>query len=262
LIASVFSKNDDLVKIRSDALTLGSQADGTISWRIPDTQGYPIFDIGLEIEAYDPRGVDGVLYLDCLHWDGAPEVALRAPDPESTMWKHAWVNNVSQFQARGQGLRVTNGAGTGFVAQGTRDWKDYEVGATIVPLLARAWGLGARVQGCERYYALMFDQAEGGRVRLVRRRHRETTLALRAFPWKLDEPYDLELQVRGRELRALVDGQAILQVQDSSEEALIGGGIALIVDTGSISAEGVHVRALHGDDGRAGKPPTTEQEAA
>jgi ADP-ribosylglycohydrolase len=250
LIASVFSERDELVKIRGEALTLQSRTDATIRWRIPDTQGYPIFDIGVEIEARNLRGVDGVLYLDYLHWDGAPEVALRPPDPHSTMWKHAWVDNVSHFHRRGEELRVTNGAGMGLISQGTRDWKDYEVAATIVPLLAEAWGLGTRVQGCERYYALMFDQAEGGRIRLVRRRHRETTLAVRPFPWRLDQPYDLVLRVEGRELYALVDGQAIFRVQDPSEDALIGGGVALIVDTGSISTEGVHVRAFHGDDRR------------
>ena len=28
----------------------GTQPDVTLKWRIPDTGGYPIFDIGLEIE--------------------------------------------------------------------------------------------------------------------------------------------------------------------------------------------------------------------
>ena len=35
------------------------------------------------------------------------------------------------------------------------------------PNLVNAWGLAARVQGRERYYALMFDRTEGGRVRLA-----------------------------------------------------------------------------------------------
>ena len=47
---------------------------------MPDTQGYPIFDIGLEIETHDSLGVDGTLYLDYLHWDGAPDITLRRPD--------------------------------------------------------------------------------------------------------------------------------------------------------------------------------------
>ena len=243
LYASVFSRNDELVTIRSDAHDLVGRPGFVLDWQIPDTGGYPIFDIGVEIESHDPRGVDGTVYLDYLHWDGAPDITLRRPDPDSTMWKHAWVNDVSQFQTRWEGLRVSKDAGVGFIAQGTRDWKDYEVTAAIVPLLAQEWGLAARVQGRERYYALMFDPSEGGRVRLTRRRHEEIVLAVQHFPWKLDEAYRLSLRVCGRQLRASIDGRLLFEVQDHSDDALDGGGVALIVDTGSISTGEVRVSA-------------------
>jgi ADP-ribosylglycohydrolase len=244
LYASVFSDKDELVKIRGEARALDRQADLTLRWQLPDTRGYPIFDIGLEIESPDPRGACGVVYLDYMRWDGAPNITLRRPDPSSEMWKHAWVNNVSQFQTRWKGLRATNSAGIGFIAQGTRDWKDYEVSTTIVPLLAEAWGLAVRVQGRERYYALMFDNADGGRIRLVKKHHRQIELAARKFPWKLDQPYELKLQVKGLELRALLNGQLIMQVREPAEEALTGGGVALVVDTGSISTEEIRVVPL------------------
>jgi len=40
---------------------------------------------------------DLTVYLDYLTWDGAPDITLRRPDANSAMWKHAWVNNASQF---------------------------------------------------------------------------------------------------------------------------------------------------------------------
>jgi hypothetical protein len=90
----------------------------------------------------------------------------------------------------------------------------------------------------------MFDRAEGGRVRLVRRRHHETTLAVQGFPWRLDQAYDLKLQVKDRELCAWIDGRVIFQAQEPPDDGLMGGGIALIVDTGSISTEEVRVSPL------------------
>jgi hypothetical protein len=36
----------------------------------------------------------------------------------------------------------------------------------------------------------------------------------------------------------------MFQAQDAPDEALMGGGIALLVDTGSISTEEVRVRSL------------------
>jgi hypothetical protein len=125
------------------------------------------------------------------------------------------------------------------LAQGTRDWRDYEVMATLTPLLAEAWGLAARVQGRERYYALMFDRVDGGRVRLIRRRHDETVLAEQRFAWPLDQAYALSLRVKGRTIRASIDGKVVLEAQD---EALAGGAVALLVDTGSIATQEVRVK--------------------
>ena len=81
-------------------------------------------------------------------------------------------------------------------------------------------------------------------VRLVRRRHSETVLAAQAFPWSLDQAYALALQVEGSTIRASIDGKAIFEVQDSGSDALVGGAIALMVDTGSVSTQEVRVTAL------------------
>jgi len=48
-----------------------------VSWRVPDTGGYPIFEIGLEFEAQASFGIDGRAYLDYLTWAGAPAIELR-----------------------------------------------------------------------------------------------------------------------------------------------------------------------------------------
>lgn len=245
LFASVYDERDELVQIYGDAQDLAGGCEAVLSWQVPETGAYPIFEIGVEIATRDPLGVDGTLYLDYLTWSGAADTVLKRPDDNlSTMWKHAWVNNISQFQTRWEGLRATNGDGLGFVAQGTRDWKDYRVTSEIMPLLANAWGLAARVQGRERYYALMFDRAEGGRVRLVKRVHDEIVLAGERFAWELDRKYKVELRVAGTGIEAYVDGKKLFSVHDSGDLPLTGGAIALVVDSGSISAEEVRVSPL------------------
>jgi len=245
LFASVYDERDELVQIHGDAQELTGGCQAVLSWRVPETNAYPVFEIGVEIETRDPLGADGTLYLDYLTWGGAPDTVLRRPDANlSTMWKHAWVNNVSQFQTRWEGLRVTNGDGLGFIAQGSRDWKDYRVTTEIMPLLANAWGLAARVQGRERYYALMFDRAEGGRVRLIKRLHDEVVLASEPFDWQLDRKYEVELRVAGSDIEAHVDGKRLFSVQDTGGLPLTGGAVALVVDSGSISAEEVRVSPL------------------
>jgi hypothetical protein len=85
----------------------------------------------------------------------------------------------------------------------------------------------------------MFDRAEGGRVRLVKRVHDEIVLAGERFAWELDRKYKVELRVSGSDIEARVDGKTLFIVQDADELRLNGGAVALVVDSGSISAEEV-----------------------
>jgi ADP-ribosylglycohydrolase len=245
LFASVYDERDELVQIYGERHQLQSGSEAVLNWRIPDTKGYPIFEIGLEVESHQPLGVDGTIYLDYLTWSGTPETKLYRPDNNlSTMWKHAWVNNASQFQTRWEGLRVTNGEGIGFVSQGSRDWRDYRVASEITPLLAKRWGLAVRLQGRERYYALMFDREGGGRVKLVKRNHDETILAEDGFAWELDQRYAVELCLHDAEIRALVDGVELFSVRDNDKLRLEGGAVGLVVDTGSIATQAVHISPI------------------
>jgi ADP-ribosylglycohydrolase len=241
LYCSVYTESDGLAQIYGGRQLLLPHGEAVMRWRIPDTGGYPIYEIGVEIASHDPAGTDGTVYLDYLTWDGAPDVTLRRPDEQSTMWRHAWVNNVSQFVTRWEGLRVSNGEGLGFIAQGTRDWKDYDVSSEITPLLAEAWGLAARVQGRERYYALMFDHHDGGRIRLVKRQHREATLASRPFAWTPDRRYAVKLTMKNQNILAYVDDEVVFELRDETDPTMAGGGVALVVDTGSIASESVRV---------------------
>ena len=112
----------------------------------------------------------------------------------------------------------------------------------ITPLLKSAWGLAARVQGRERYYALMLDV--GGRIKLVKRDHEETILAEDRFEWELDKAYTLELRLRNTEIRAFVDGREVFSVRDEDRLWLQGGAVGLLVDTGSISTRAVQISPL------------------
>jgi ADP-ribosylglycohydrolase len=245
LYASVYDEKDELKQIHGEAVQVAFGKETLLSWRLPDTGAYPIFEIGLEIEAQDPLGIDGVIYLDYLTWSGAPQTSLKRPDNNlSTMWKHAWVNNVCQFQTRWEGLRIANGQGGGFIAQGSRDWKNYRANSEIIPLLADAWGLAVRVQGRERYYAVMFDKVDGGRIKLIRRDHDETILASHPFQWQYDQGYNVDLRANGSKIEAYVAGKQIFAVVDTEGSTLAGGGVALVVDTGSIATQAVHITPL------------------
>ena len=104
--------------------------------------------------------------------------------------------------------------------------------------MIEAAGIGARVQGMRRYYALLL--CRNGTARLVKALDGEKLLAETAFPWTFGNTYRMSLQVVGTRVRAAIDGRQLFEVEDT-DQPLKGGGVALIATEGRLSAETVFV---------------------
>ena len=182
---------------------------------------------------------DGSVYLDYLTWDGAPDVVLTRPAAGGTMWRRAWVDGVDQYEARWpEPYRLVQNHGTGLLIQGTRAWTDYRASAGLTLHLAAAAGLGARVQGMRRYYALLL--CDDGTARLIKALDGDTVLAQAAFPWTVERTYALSLQVVGIHIQAWIDDRLLFDVQDT-DRPFSGGGVALICREGCMSSDAVTV---------------------
>ncbi len=79
LYIRTYGANDELVRTYGPAVVLTPGAEHECSWRIDDTGGAPIAEIGVELgvvrEAPLPQRADGSVYLDYLTWDGVPHRA-------------------------------------------------------------------------------------------------------------------------------------------------------------------------------------------
>jgi hypothetical protein len=243
LYVRIYGADDELVRAYGPQVVLEPGAEHEFEWRIPDMGGTPIADIGVEISS--DRRADGIVYLDYLTWDGAPDVALTRPETGGTMWRRAWVNGVDVFNPRyPEPFRLVHNRGTGLLIQGTREWTDYRVSADVTPHMVTSAGIGARVQGLRRYYALIL--CSGDKARLVKALDGDTVLAEMDFSWRLDETHDLSLEVvdtrqGGVRLRAWIDGRLTFEVQDT-DRPLDGGGVALICEEGRTATQTVTVR--------------------
>ncbi len=161
------------------------------------------------------------------------------------MWRRAWVNGLDRFDEHSpEPYRLVQNSGTGLLAQGTREWADYEVSAAVRPHMAASAGLGARVQGMRRYYALLLVRDD--KARLVKALDGERVLAEADFPWRFDRTYDLRLEVQRGRLRASIDGKGVFDVEDK-DRPLWGGAVALLCEEGRVESEVVRVRPLGHD---------------
>jgi len=238
LYLRVYGADDKLVLLPGPESLLTPGMAHTFEWRIPSTDGQPIAAVGLECSA--GRRADGAVYLDYLTWDGAPDVVLGRPREGGTMWRRAWVDGVDQYDRWwDEPYRLVQNEGTGLLIQGAREWMDYSVSAVLTPHLAAQAGIGMRVQGMRRYYALLLGA--DGMARLVKALDGDAVLAETAFEWTLGHSYALRLQAVGTRLQAWIDGRALFDVQDT-ERPLTSGGIALICREGRVASEAVMVR--------------------
>ncbi|TDE10684.1 ADP-ribosylglycohydrolase family protein [Jiangella asiatica] len=236
LLVRHYDGADELGALTGPPVPLGPSESAELSWRLPDLGGQPVAAVGLELDG----AAAGTVHLDRLGWSGEPHLTLTRPVDGGTMWRRAWVDAVDRFDDRWpEPFRLAQNRGTGLVAHGGRDWRDYTVTADVTPHLADAAGIAARYQGLERYYAL--ELAGGGTVRLVRRLHGTTVLTEAPFAWSFGTTYRLTLAVAGSQLRAAVGGGPHLRADDPTP-ALDSGGIALLVTGGRTATTAVHVR--------------------
>ncbi len=238
LYIRTYGADDALVAWNGPAAALEPGSAHEFTWRVPDTGGAPIASIGLELVS--ERGVTGILYLDYLAWDGAPDVTLTRPAHGGTMWRWAWVDGIDHASGRyPEPYRLMQNRGRGLWMQGTREWTDYKVTADVSPHLTTAAGLAARVQGMRRYYALLL--CAGGTVRLIKALDGDGVLGETSFPWELDRAYTLSIEAVGARLRAWIDGRLLFEVEDR-DRPLTGGGVALVCEEGRASTDAVTVQ--------------------
>ena len=248
LYVRVYQDPDDHLEIvRSPAVELAADDCHVFTWRIPDTQGAPIAQVGLEISSDQPAG--GTLYLDYLTWDGAPNVVFtRTPgdapahrrfDAVTRMWRRAWVNGLDQYDLRWpEPFRLVQNEGRGLLIQGGPDWTDYEVSAEITLHMAKSAGIAARVQGMRRFYALLL--CSDGKARLIKALDGDTILAEADYAWSFGATKRFSLRVEGHRLSASIDDVPLFDVEDTNAP-LVGGGVAFVVEEGRIMSDAMKV---------------------
>lgn len=236
LFIGVYGAGDMLVRVTGPEVELQPGQAQTLSWRIPDLDGAPIAQVGFELSA--DSMANGRVYVDWLTWDGAPDTTFKRPEHGGQLWRRAWVDHVHSFNFRRYATyTISHNEGTGLLIQGTADWQDYTVSAAVSTNLMSSGGIAARVQGINRYYALLLG--DDGKARLVRKVDDQTTLAEVDFECEWNTVYELALQVKGDQVKGWINGQLLLEVQD---DALHGGGIALVCADGTLMTDAVRVQ--------------------
>ncbi|KAH8678156.1 ADP-ribosylation/Crystallin J1 [Xylariales sp. PMI_506] len=237
----IYNPQDELVNLDQEPSLLSPGQSGILEWTIPDDHGsQPIQAIGIAIST-DVKRLHGTIWLDRLGWYGTPKLTLKpVPEAPNEFWRRSFVNGADEFWSRRSRIVVAQNRGEGIVAYGTREWTDYQIVVENFTInIGGPSGAAIRVQGLNRYYALVF--LEGNRIALIKSLDdQKVELASAEFDWKLDTPYRIELKANGRDLRALVNEVEIRAV----DHRYSGGGCGLVVTEGSIRVDSVDIASV------------------
>lgn len=245
-----YDESGGLAVLHSGVFSL-AEGNNELTWRVPDTNGYPIYRVGLELQSR--RRLDGAVVLRSLDWRGAPaRFRLRrsfemspalTPWTTVTPWTSAFVSSAQNFAPDyTTTFSISHPEANGVVTIGTRDWQDYAVASLITFSHSRAAGLVARSRGHRRYYAGILSE---GRAAIVKRRDGTTSvLAAAPFSYAVDGTYNLELRVMGAQLVLFIDGNEYARAADTEYAA---GGAGFLVEEGAMLCDGFAVREIAGE---------------
>lgn len=212
-----------------------------LSLKVPDTGGWPVKDLGVEIRsdgpgrtgAHQPGAASGRLYVHSVAFSGRPRLSFPVQAPMAQSGGAAgWVCDADHIRNHPFSddaepvMRLQKNQGRGIMVTGTADWSDYVLESRVNVHLAEAAGLIVRYQGLQRYLALVVTRDH---LQLVERYYGDTVLAQVRARWKVDELHALKVVCRGRKIAAYCDGELVGEAED---RRLGCGGAGYLVESG------------------------------
>jgi hypothetical protein len=234
LFVRYYGADDQLEVLRGEPTFLERGSVGNVTWAVPELEGRPIAEVGIEVGGASGTGS---IFLDWLGWGGVPQTVLRRPDLGGTAWRRAWVNAADRceggtFQGDAH-YRIIQDRGTGLAIYGEREWSDYTVQTTVQTHLADGIGIAAAFQGLRRYISLTLSPIDG--IRLIA--HRDglaEALGEASIVWKADHSYTLTLSIArdGTVTASVRDGETVRELSGRVAPDQAQGGIALVATVG------------------------------
>jgi ADP-ribosylglycohydrolase len=250
-----YNATDTLSTFDGPSTALLPGEEQTLTWIAPDIfDSQPIQQLGLALTC--PTGhITATVYLESLSYSGSPRMTLKRPAAAQSdwsqpqlgkpcqFWTRAWIDNLSTFHTMfpNASFNLAQDRGEGILITGTRDWINYKVTIPNFRIKVGSAGLAVRVQGLNRYYALLF-KADRKTVALIKARDTSRTeLATASYQWELDEGYNVTVSVEGRNITVVLSGEKVLEAQDSDYS---GGGIGALLVDGSVAIDQFDIAPL------------------
>ncbi|MDX2055257.1 MAG: ADP-ribosylglycohydrolase family protein [Polyangiaceae bacterium] len=229
-------------ELASEPVQLSSSGPVALQLAVPDLNGWPVSDLGIEIEGAE--GVSGRLIVDRISFQGKPRFSLEYEVPKSEKGLPiGWIQNADEVRPRFSEedpgfMNLVCSSGRGHLVTGTLDFSDYVFRARIKKNLVSRLGLVLRWQGIERYLAVTGDSKK---LQLLSRYYGDHVLSEVPFPWGVGEAHELRVTLKGESIEVSVDGVLLLSGKDTQ---LGRGGFGFLTENGVMGFRETSVESL------------------
>lgn len=235
---------DDEIRRLDGPWTPADGAGSRLDWQVPQTNGAPLWRLGVELGAAARH--DGEVALRSLDWGGAPSryaiegMLVKSIWNLSPFWVRAFVSSARHLAPDFKWtLCVSHPEDNGVVTTGSTDWDDYRLQSVLDYAINDGGGLVVRARGHRRYYAGIL---KGDEALLLRRFDDEVTVLDRAaVSGRAEGRRALAMTAKGDELTLAVDGETVCRARD---DAFGSGAAGFVVARGTIVADGFEVTAM------------------
>ena len=208
-----------------------------LSCKIPFLESGLIDETGFAFEMKGPqKSFDNLICLiDDLYYDGKPDYSVTFSKKSIDHWTNHH-KEIIQF-TRLKGLWYVENdeahlscADFGEVYTGRHDWTDYSAEFEIRPVLGQDHYVNFRVQGAIRSYSAGFGP--NGYFYLCKNENGYRILQKTEFAWKTGKYYTITINLKGPDIRILVNKKELIHYTDKNSPYLYGS-IGFSVKNGS-----------------------------
>jgi len=252
-----YNAGDSLSTLDGPSVKVLPGQDQVLTWTIPDVlDSQPIQKVGIAVSCQGGCAM-GQVWLDSLSYAGTPCVTLKRPTTAQshpfgpvvpgqpcTFWRRAWIHNLSTFATvlPGMSFCLAQDQGEALCVTGTREWFNYKVTVPKFRIDLGSGGLAVRVQGLNRYYALVWNKDRKS-VALIKARDEERKeLAIVGLEWNLDQSHNVTLCAEGDQITAYIASEKVAEVKDGEYAS---GGIGVVVLDGSVAIDKFEIGSCH-----------------
>lgn len=201
---------------------------------IPDTAGWPITKLGIEIVG--PEGAAGRMVVECIVFGGQARVNIPHEIPRTEGWSGqvvGWVHDLNVLYSGHSAfdheacINAGKNEGRGVCITGDTTWTDLTCSCRLANKMAEKFGLMVRYQGLRKYVAVIKTASS---LQLVSCYDgQETVLSETPCIWAENEWHALVVTAKGREIAVTLDGKPILK---GCADRLLCGGAGFLLENG------------------------------